>query len=280
MEIMDKFIPVAGNQDLLSLLTYYTMLVAAYALLASFVFSWLTRTHVAPEHNTSRVLTAIIGLIAGISYFLIQGYYKSFLQEMESVTDPAQRQALSHQAYYAIGQLRYMDWFITTPLLLIKTVMMIQVPAAKVKRLMTLIILGDMFMIVTGYIGEQQLNAAGQVEMGTHLLWGAISTVGYAAVLYGMWSIWKNHRGDANPIELRAFQWMVVPTVTLWGVYPLGYMAIAFFPDLNPDWVHISFSVADVINKVGVGVVAYIAGSQILQQRINVKSTEHADFIG
>ena len=61
MEFMDKFLPVAGqNPDLLSPVTYYTLLATAYARLASFVFSWFTRTHVAPEHNTSRVLTATI----------------------------------------------------------------------------------------------------------------------------------------------------------------------------------------------------------------------------
>ena len=40
MEFMDKFLPIAGrNLDMLSMVAYYTMLVAAYALLASFIFS-------------------------------------------------------------------------------------------------------------------------------------------------------------------------------------------------------------------------------------------------
>ena len=281
MEFMDKFIPLAGqNLDLLSLVTYYTILVTAYALLASFVFSWFTRTHVAPEHNTSRVLTAMICLIAAISYFLIQGYYKAYLQELEGITDPQQRDVLGRQAYYAIGQLRYMDWAVTTPLLLIKTIMIMRVPPHRIKGLLTLIVLGDLFMIVTGYIGEQQIDATGQVLFGSHMLWGLISTFGYLAVIYGMWTIWSKHRQDARPIEQRAFKWMAIPIVTFWGVYPIGYILVAAVPSLNPDWIHIAFSVADVINKAGVGVIAYLLGSYLLEQRVNVQSREYAEHIG
>ena len=226
------------------------------------------------------MLTAIIGLVAGISYFLIQGYYKSYLQELETITDPQQREIFSRQAYLAIGQLRYMDWTITTPLLLIKTIMVMRVPPQCIKGLLALISLGDLFMIVTGYIGEQQIGADVLVLVGPRMFWGAISTIGYVAVLYGMWRVWSKHRFETRPVEQRAFKWMALPTVTVWGVYPIGYILIALVPSLSVNWIHIAFSVADIINKAGVGVVAYLLGAYLLEQRINVQSREHAEYIG
>ena len=45
------------------------------------------------------------------------------------------------------------------------------------------------------------------------------------------------------------------------------------------NWVHIAFTVADLVNKVGVGVVAYLAGAQELERRVPQESVQHARMV-
>lgn len=275
MDTATVFLPTAATSGLLPTLTWYLMVVSMFALLASLVFSAQTRTHVAPEHNTSRVLTACIGLVAGLSYFFIQSYYRSWLGTVNGVPTYAE----SKQAFLAIGQLRYMDWTITTPLLLIKMFMMLGAKGKRINRLLTIALIGDVWMIVTGYIGDQQISSAGDILVGPHLIWGAISTIGYLALVYALYRAWNEFGPAARGLERRGYRWMAGTVVTLWGVYPIGYILIAV-TQIDPNLLQVAYSVADVINKAGVGVVVYLVGSNILEQRINVKSEEYALNVG
>ncbi|WP_116124820.1 bacteriorhodopsin [Lewinella sp. IMCC34183] len=275
METSTVFIPNAATSGLIATVTWYFMVVAMFALLASLIFSMQTRTHVAPEHNTSRVLTACIGLVAGISYFFIQNYYRSFLATINGVPSYAE----SKQAFLTIGQLRYMDWTITTPLLLVKMFMMAGVRGRRAYSLLAIALIGDFWMIVTGYIGDQQLSAAGEILVGPRLIWGAISTIGYLAVVYALYRAWKELASASLAIEQRGFRWMAGTVVTLWGVYPIGYILIAV-TGIDGNILQIAYSVADVINKAGVGIIVYLVGSHVLMHRIDTKSKEYAMNVG
>lgn len=257
MEVANQFIPTAGAVGLLPMVTYFFLIVTVYAFLAQFIFALATRNSVVPEHRTAQVLTALIALVAGASYFLMQDFYRALLAELATVTDPTDRQTLSRESYNAIGQYRYMDWAITTPLLLLKMVLMLRIPLTTVKRPLAVLLLADFFMILTGYIGEQQLGFDNEILSGPKLLWGAVSTVGYGVIPVVLYRFWKQFADRAQPAEQRAYRLMALTTVTVWGVYPIGYILTVV--GLNTDWIHIAFSVADLINKVGVGLVAYWA---------------------
>ena len=82
--------------------------------------------------------------------------------------------------------------------------------------------------------------------------------------------------GDADDPSGRAFRLMAWSTVTTWGVYPLGYLVPVVFPHADLNWVHLSFTVADIVNKLGVGVVAYLAGAQELEERVPRESVQKA----
>lgn len=59
---------------------------------------------------------------------------------------------------------------------------------------------------------------------------------------------------------------MALTTVTFWGVYPIGYILTAF--DVNTNVIHIAFCLADIINKIGVGTIAYLAAKKSLERRV------------
>ena len=283
MDLPSAFLPLAtGEIDVLSQVTWFVLVATGFALAASAIFSLGTRTHVAPEHQTSRVLTACICAVAALSYWYIQDAYRSGLEHVAvaSAASPAGADALDRLLFVAAGQLRYMDWAVTTPLLLVKMATLLEPDFRRIRGPLAVALVGDVFMIVTGYIGEQQLGPGGAVLVGPHLAWGAVSTLGYSAVLYGMWRIWRLAAPGAKVVERRGYKWAAGTVWTLWGVYPIGYILFVVAPGLDTDWLHIAFSVADVANKVGVGVVAYLVGARVLEQRIDIRSREYAMHVG
>lgn len=269
MHLADNYyIPTAGEVGTLAMVTYYFLTVAAYAFLGNFIFSLATRDSVAPEHRVSRVYGAVIAAVAGVSYLLIQTYYHHLLETVGQLpADSAARHELMQRSYNAIGQYRYMDWTVTTPLLLLKAASLLRAKFHQAKGLFTTMLLADFFMILTGYIGEQQVTAAGEIIVGSKLLWGAVSTVGYVVVVFCLYRLWQQFGGNAKPLEQGGFKAVAITTVTFWGVYPVGYLLTAL-TDLNVNWIHIGFSIADVINKVGVALIVYYVTRRVLNERL------------
>lgn len=221
------------------------------------------------------MLTAIIAAVAGVSYLLITMFYHHYLEQLSTTADAAGRDALTRHAYNAIGQYRYMDWAIITPLLLLKMTSMLRVRSGEAASALTMLLVADFFMILTGYIGEQQLTAAGDIMVNAKLIWGAVSTVGYVVVVVVMYQLWKRFSERAEAEERWGYKMMPYTLVTFWGVYPIGYILTCFnVVDLN--WIQLSFSVADGINKVGVGVIAYVAAKQVVEKRVADDATASA----
>ena len=269
MTFATDFVPTAGEVGMLPMLTYFFMTFAAYCFLGNVVFSFLTNQSVAPEHRISRSYGGVIAAVAGVSYLLITRFYHGMLQDLSHLTDPAARAALIRHSYNAIGQYRYMDWAVTTPLLLLKASSMLRIRYHEAITAITVMLLADFFMVVTGYIGEQQLTASGEIIASGKLLWGAISTVGYVVAVVALYGLYKRFAARGNDLERWGFRFIGLTTVTTWGVYPLGYMLTLTSIDLN--YIHLAFSVFDVFNKVGISVVAYLVGKRLLDERLNEK---------
>ncbi len=220
-------------------------------------------------------------LVAGASYWIIRAYYHDMLHQIDAIADLAARRKVMHDAFLAINQYRYMDWAVTTPLLLLKMVLILRVKPREVLGPIALLLLADFWMILAGFIGEQGLNPSdGTVIAGHRLFWGWASTAGYAVIVCMLFRYFGPRFGGAGEDESgAAFRLMILSTMTFWGVYPVGYMIPALFPKCDFNWLHIAFTVADLINKIGLGVVAYMAGSQELERRVPEESIQSARMV-
>ncbi len=275
----DSSVPTAGEVGILPMITYFFMAIAAYAFLGNFIFSLATQKSIAPEHRVSRVYGAIIGAVAGVSYLLITHFYHELLHEASKLgAHSAEAASLVRRGYQAIGQYRYMDWAITTPLLLLKTVSMLRISTREAGKAITIMLLADFWMVLTGYIGEQQLTATGEIMGSSKLLWGAISTLGYLVVPFMLRGFYQRYAGRCNEHERWGFRFMAYTTVTAWGVYPIGYLLTLTNIDLN--YIHIGFSIADIFNKVGIAVVAYLVGKRIIDERLDEKKVLDGHEVG
>lgn len=93
-----------------------------------------------------------------------------------------------------------------------------------------------------------------------------------------LYRFWRLYAGQVLPAERRAFRLLSLATVTRWGVYPIGYRLTMLDIDLNN--VHLSFTIADIINKVGVGVLSLQAARQVLERRVPEEATLASDNVG
>lgn len=267
MDLSGRFVSTAGAAGLLEQVTYYVLIVTMFAFLAGFVHFLSAQNRVVKEHRAAMGLHAIICLVAGLSYFIIQDNFRFYLASIARVADPAQRLTITREAYVAIGQFRYMDWTITTPLLLLSGVLGLRLRTRHVLRPVSILLLADLFMIFTGYLGEQQMTSGGAILAGPRLLWGTVSTLGYLVVVFIMWTQFRRYQRAAHWEENHAFKTQLLALVTTWGVYPLGYLVPVFFQNVNLNWVHVAFSLADIVNKVGIATVSFWAAASVYEKR-------------
>ncbi len=225
---------------------HYSLFASMLALGAGFVFFLVEKERILPEYRGAMVTSAIICGVASVAYYFLTRNY-----------DPAKPFPT---------EIRYFDWTVTTPLLVLKYPEMLRVRGI---GFATKLVLADLFMIVTGFIGELSgravngqwtLNPGGSIT--AHYVWGFISTIGYAVILYlVIVEAKKLAENQPEPIrngisKMNNYLW------SLWGVYPVVYIAEAISannPNLNLDWFQVLSSVADVVNKVGFAITAYLA---------------------
>ncbi len=258
----------ASQVGLLPILTETVLTAAMFSFLAAFVFFLARGNGIHPAHRAGNGLTVVICLVAGVAYWYIRYYYHDMMHALATTPDPIARRNIIRDDFFAIGGYRYMDWLVTTPLLLLKSVLLLKVKPREIFGLIALLLGADVWMILAGAIGDQQIGPDGAVLVGRHLLWGTLSTLGYLVIPYVLFvRLGPLYGGRADDESGHAFRLLAWSTVTTWGVYPLGYLATACFSKLDLNWIHLAFTVADLVNKIGVAVVAFLAASEELARR-------------
>jgi hypothetical protein len=124
---------------------------------------------------------------------------------------------------------------------------------------------GALVMIGFGYAGESGLmgELVDNAAMGG-LLGLVLGGVGWAMIIVATGTPWTSGRGvdnDKIAPELmwsaNALRWFIVVG---WIIYPLGYL---FSPEVdilsgNQEIVAVAYNIADMINKIGFGIVAWM----------------------
>eukprot|EP01024_Parvocaulis_polyphysoides_P024425 TRINITY_DN223_c1_g1_i1.p1 TRINITY_DN223_c1_g1~~TRINITY_DN223_c1_g1_i1.p1 ORF type:complete len:303 (+),score=62.42 TRINITY_DN223_c1_g1_i1:91-909(+) len=105
---------------------------------------------------------------------------------------------------------RYIDWFFTTPLLLLDLILMMNMPAAKIAWIMG----ADVGMVVLGLIGAFDAN-------DTKWFYFAVSCILMVALLYGMLEATLNVEQWKNPLYITGYATLLVYLIVLWCGYPI-----------------------------------------------------------
>jgi bacteriorhodopsin len=280
MQFPQTFVPTARDVGLLPMATEFSLVAAMFAFAGGFVFFLASRTSVAPWHRSAALISAVICLVTAASYWTVHYYYHDMLHQLAAVTDSSARHHLVRDAYFAIGPYRYMAWAVSVPLLLLRMVLVLKVKPGEVLGLLAVLLGAALWMVVAAFIGDQQLAPDGEVLALRHSLWGFGAALGYGFILYVLFRrLAPMYGGNSDDEAGHAFRVMAWTTFTTWAVYPVGYLASAFLLRLDLNWVQIAFTVADVVNNLGVFIVAYLLGVAELERRVPPEAIQPARMV-
>ena len=210
----------------------FTFFIGYMAMFAATVFFFFERQNVTGKWKTSLLVSGLITMIAAVHYYYMRDVY---LATGESPT-----------------QFRYIDWTLTVPLMCVVFYLILRAAGAPVS-LMWKMIGYSVFMLVTGYIGEA-------IDPANTILWGFISTLGWAGIVYEIFagSAKKLAMNNASEEVQKGFKALRLFVFIGWAIYPIGYMTmdgnLLAGMGINMDLL---YNIGDAINKIGFGLVIY-----------------------
>ena len=214
----------------------FTFLLGTLAMWGAGLFFLFERAQVPTRWRTSLLVASLVTGIAGMNYALMSAVW------LTSHTSPM--------------ELRYLDWFLTVPLICLQFYLLLEASGARPGGgILWRLVGASVWMLAGGYIGQA-------LDPGQSILWGAVSTLGYAAVLFEI------SFGEAKHVSSRGQDSQAKRTFDLlfrfifigWAIYPLGYMTNP--GNLLARWGHVLhmdaiYNLGDAVNKIGFGLVVW-----------------------
>jgi len=217
----------------------FTFFTGYMAMFAASVFFFFERSQVDRKWKTSLLVSGLITMIAAVHYYYMRDVYSATGENPTA--------------------LRYIDWTLTVPLMCVEFYLLTKAAGAT-KGLMWKLIIASAWMLIAGYIGEAFTDGS-----TTHsVIWGVLSTIGYAYILYTAWfgevaQLANNSDNATVKKGVRILAWFVLVG---WAIYPIGYMCMpGGWLNVGLGWdssnVDLFYNIADAINKIGFGLVVY-----------------------
>ena len=212
------------------------------AMAAGTFWFFMERNDLKPELRRIATYAAVITFVASIMYYVMKDVVKFPGGEITAADVDATL------------PLRYIDWLITTPLLLVSFALVVAMAGPLKKGLVLKLIVADIIMIATGYLGE-----IGEPGSAGNYFFFVVSTLAWLYIVYVVWGI-KLPGAEAHiQRAVTAMKWFVIAG---WAIYPIGTATQEFIElgggdaSLAIGIAAIIYVVADVLNKVGFGIVA------------------------
>jgi len=214
---------------------------------AAFIFFIVGRSQVGPKYRPALLVSALVVAIACYHYFRIfMSFEDAYALAAGGSYAPTGKPF--NDAY------RYVDWLLTVPLLLVELIAVMQLKGKESEGTLGKLAIAAFLMIALGYPGEIIKD-----NMTMRAIWGALSSVPFAYILYVLWG----KLGDAIGKETDQVQVLVknirLLLLATWGFYPITYMLPMFGiqPESALVGVQVGYAVADILAKAGYGVMIY-----------------------
>ena len=252
-DVVDPSVKYDGEP--LQLVTFFLFFVGYISMGAAFVFFMSERSNVAPQYRTTMTISALIVGIAAFHYYYMRAVYT----DLGTVS----------------VEYRYMDWIITVPLMALKFPSLVGKEAITDSKFLGMgftgiCFTGALIMIGFGYLGES--GVLGEVMGAAAGGWAGLilGGVGWAMIIVATGTPWSSGKGvDNSKIapelmwSANALRWFIVVG---WIIYPIGYLfspgAALGLGDGNQELLAVFYNVADIINKIGFGIVAWMGAKK------------------
>ncbi len=230
--------------------TQFSFAIAFLGMFGGGLYFAMIKSTLPVEHQTNAVTSAVYCFMAAIIYAFIN--YKYGIG-----TD-----ALAKGDYPTV--LRYIDWLVTTPLIVNKFPEMLGGDDAAAVAI--LVIVADIMMILFGWAGETSINAAkGPTVIGWAMF--GVGCLAWLFIIFVLYTAVTNASANKlGPIK-QGLTRLKLFIVFGWLIYPLGFLItlLSSSPDVRVAR-ELVYNVADLFNKVGFGMVAIYAIRQMVRE--------------
>lgn len=228
----------------------YNMLSLGIAsMLFTSLFLWIARDRVLPRYRVAVMVSATVTSIAAYHYFRM---FDSF-----NAAYPVGGDLTKGFEGYNVGY-RYVDWFLTVPLLLVELVAVMGLARAVQRSLLMRLVPAAALMIALGYPGDNKMNVFYEGDAG---LWGALSTIPFLYILYVLFiEIGKSLASQSDAVRTLLVRARLLLIAT-WGVYPITFILAMNTPGTPTASEvmarEIGYSIADILAKCVFGLLIF-----------------------
>jgi bacteriorhodopsin len=213
------------------------------AMLFTTIFLIVARERVLPRYRMAVLVSATVTGIAAYHYFRM----------FDSFNDAYGPEAVEG-AVFNVGY-RYVDWFLTVPLLLVETVAVLALAKSVQSALLVRLVPAAALMIALGYPGDARLDIAGM----TPGMWGALSSIPFVYILYVLFvELGKSLKKQSKQVQRRIKELRLLLLAT-WGVYPIAFIANMSQVESETGFVlrETGYTIADILAKCLFGLMIF-----------------------
>ena len=229
------------------LAVYNVLSLGIASMLFTTVFLFVARERVAPRYRMAVMISGTVTAIAAYHYFRL---FDSFNHAFGgALTGEAQNHVLYNVGY------RYVDWFLTVPLLLVETVAVLALARAAQSSLLWRLVPAAALMIALGYPGDAKLD-----WLFAPSVWGLLSTIPFLYIMYVLFvELGKSldRQSEAVRKKVVALRLLLIAT---WGVYPIAFIMNMNSTAFDPAGFvarEIGYSIADILAKCLFGLIIF-----------------------
>ena len=233
--------------------TAYSLIANFFALalsahLVGFLYFLAVRERIAPRYRMATVFSMLVMASSGLLFArLAMSWNSAFVFDGEVFVRGQDR--------FDNG-LRYVNWFITVPLLLAQVLYAFDLARERVLRLRVALVASGLLMILPGYVGQFSEPTTRDPGIGALLFWGTVSTVPFLVLVALMLRTMTAGRADLPPEAATTMRNMTFVLVFSWGLYPIAYLVPAFSVTAEAAVLKQAlFTAADIGSKVLWGVM-------------------------
>ncbi len=212
--------------------------------LVGLVYFLATRDRIAPRYRMATWLSVAVMLASGYLFLRLSlSWDSAFRQDGAAMVRTGDR---------FDGGLRYVNWFVTVPVLLVQVLYAFDLFRDTVLRLRTVLVASGLAMVLLGYLGQFRIPD----EDAWPLVWGTLSSIPFAVLLFVMWNRLTASQRYLPAEAGRTAGNLRYVVLGFWGLYPIAYLVQVFATnDDGAVWSQGMFTAADIGSKVLYGIL-------------------------
>jgi bacteriorhodopsin len=212
--------------------------------LAGLVYFLFNAPRVAPRYRVGTVLSICVMLASGYLFLRLGNSWDSaFAQSGEQMVRTPDR---------FDGGLRYVNWLVTVPILLLQSLYAFDLARDRVLRLRAVLVASGLLMVLTGYVGQFRSGTDDAWVLG----WGTLSTVPFVVLLVVLLPLFRGAHGTLPPSAATTAGHLAWVVLLFWGLYPIAYLVPVVSATATGAVVAQGlFTAADVGSKVLYGIL-------------------------